>query len=104
LLKEDFWDTEESEAVLYPVRRIRMCKGSKVAPLTFFAKGIRDKSNETINGVRCCIDSARIESANAAIKHTQAKACGLFDAEYLFPKSRQIYLLRLRKRHTSERQ
>ncbi len=57
----------------------------------WFAKVIRDKFNEVVNGVRCLIDSARLESANAAIKRIQAKACGLADAEYLFLKLRQIY-------------
>lgn len=33
----------------------------------WFAKVIRDKFNEVVNGVRCRINSVRIESANAAI-------------------------------------
>jgi len=90
-----FWAKDENEAILRPLRWIRMCMGSKAAPLIRIAKGIRDKSNEIINGVRYGINSARIESANAAIKRIQAKACGLSDAEYLFLKLRQIYFLRL---------
>jgi len=46
---------------------------SKAAPLILFAKWIRDKFSEIINGVRYRSSSARIESANAAIKRTQAQ-------------------------------
>jgi len=63
--------------------------GARPPPLICFAKGIRDRSNEIINGVRYGINSARIESVNAAIKRLQAKACGLSGAGHLFLKMRQ---------------
>ncbi len=107
LLKEDFRlvfrAKDENEAVLRLIRWIRMCMESKSARLIRFAKGIRDKFNEVVNGVRCRINSARIESANAAIKRILAKACGLADAEYLFLKLRQIYFLRPQRRFKTPR-
>ena len=62
-----------------------------------------EQFNEVINGIRYRINSARIESANAAIKRIQAKACGLFDVRYLFLKLRQVYFLRLQRKHKTPR-
>lgn len=72
---------------------------SKVSQLKRFARGISEKFNGIINGIRYKINSARIESANAAIKRIQAKACGLFDMEYLFLKMRQVHFMRLQRLH-----
>lgn len=52
---------------------------------------------------RIRINSARIESANAAIMRIQAKACGLFDVRYLFLKLRHVYFLRLQRKHKTPR-
>ena len=68
-----------------------------------FARKISEQFNEVINGIRYHINSARIESANASIKRIQAKACGLFDVRYLFLKLRQIYFLRLQRKHKTSR-
>ncbi len=76
LLKEDFRlvfrAKDENEVVLRLIRWIRMCMESKSAQLIRFAKGIRDKFSEAVNGVRYRINSPRIESANAAIKRRRA--------------------------------
>ena len=72
---------------------------SKVKILRNFARKISEQFNEVINGIRYKINSARIESANAAIKRIQAKSCGLFDVRYLFLNLRQIYFLRLQSKH-----
>ncbi len=61
--------------------------------------GINEKFNEIINGIRYRINSARIESANAAIKRIQSKACGLFDMECLFLKMRQVHFMSLQRLH-----
>ena len=76
-----------------------MCMKSKVSQLKRFAKGISEKFNGIINGIRYRINSARIESANAAIKRIQSKACGLADMEYLFLKMRQVHFMRLQRLH-----
>ena len=76
-----------------------MCMKSKVRQLKRFAKGISEKFNGIIYGIRYRLHSARIESANAAIKRIQSKACGLADMEYLFLKMRQVHFLRLQRRH-----
>ena len=47
---------------------------SKVSQLKRFARGISQKFNEIINWIHCRLHSARIESANAAIKRIQSKA------------------------------
>ena len=41
-----------------------------------------------------------MESARAAIKRIQSKACGLFDMEYLFLKMRQVHFMRLQRLHS----
>ena len=71
---------------------IGMAVRSGVKQVERFARGIAHRYNEVINSIRYNINSARIESANAAIKRTQSKCCGLFDIEYLFMKLRQMYL------------
>ena len=59
-----------------------------------FARGIAERYNEVINGIRYNINSASIESANAGIKRIQSKCCGLIDIDYLFMKLRQRYISR----------
>lgn len=76
---------------------------SNVRILSSFARKISEQFNEVINGIRYKINSARIESANAAIKRIQAKACGLFDERYLFLKLRQVYFLRIQRMHKTSR-
>ena len=103
LLKEQFRQVfqtrDENTATLRLILWIKMCMRSKVKILRNFARKISEQFNEVINGIRYKINSARIESANAAIKRIQAKACGLFDVRYLFLKLRQIYFLRLHRMH-----
>ena len=103
LLKEQFrqiFQTRDvNTATLRLILWIKMCMKSKVKILRSFAKRISEQFNEVINGICYRINSARIESANAAIKRIQAKACGLFDVRYLFLKLRQIYFLRLQRKH-----
>ena len=103
LLKEKFREVfrskDENTAILRLILWIRMCMKSKVSQLKRFAKGISEKFNGIINGIRYRLHSARIESANAAIKRIQSKACGLADMEYLFLKMRQVHFLRLQRRH-----
>ena len=103
LLKEQFrqvFQTREvNTATLRLILWIKMCMKSKVKILRNFARKISEQFNEVINGIRYKINSARIESANAAIKRIQAKSCGLFDVRYLFLKLRQIYFLRLQSKH-----
>ena len=103
LLKEQFWQVfqtrEVNTATLRLILWIKMCMKSKVKILRNFARKISEQFNEVINGIRYKINSARIESANAAIKRIQAKSCGLFDVRYLFLKLRQIYFLRLQSKH-----
>ena len=107
LLKEQFRQVfqtrEENTATLRLILWIKMCMNSKVKILRSFARKIREQFNEVINGIRYRINSARIESANAAIKRIQAKACGLFDVRYLFLKLRQVYFLRLQRMHKTAR-
>ena len=97
LLKEKFREVfrskDENTAILRLILWIRMCMKSKVSQLKRFAKGISEK----FNGIRYRLHSARIESAHAAIKRIQAKACGLFDMEYLFLKMRQVHFMRLQR-------
>ena len=62
-----------------------------------------EQFNEVMNGIRYRINSAHIESTNAAIKRIQAKACCLFDLRYLFLKLRQVYFLRLQRKHKTSR-
>ena len=90
-------------ATLRLILWIKMCMKSKVKILRSFARKISEQFNEVINGIRYRINSARIESANAAIKRIQAKACGLFDVRYLFLKLRQVYFLRLQRMHKTSR-
>jgi transposase len=103
LLKEQFrqiFQTRDvNAATLRLILWIKMCMKSKVKTLRGFARKISELFNEVINGIRYRINSARIESANAAIKRIQAKACGLFDVRYLFLKLRQVYFLRLQRKH-----
>lgn len=68
-----------------------------------YARKISEQFNEVINGIRYKINSARIESANAAINRIQAKACGLFDERYLFLKLRQVNFLMLQRMHKTSR-
>ena len=107
LLKEQFRQVfqtrEENTATLRLILWIKMCMKSKVKILRSFARKISEQFNEVINGIRYRINSARIESANAAIKRIQAKACGLFDVRYLFLKLRQVYFLRLQRMHKTSR-
>ena len=103
LLKEKFREVfrskDENTAILRLILWIRMCMKSGVSQLKRFAKGISEKFNGIINGIRYKINSARIESANAAIKRIQSKACGLFDMEYLLLKMRQVHFMRLQRLH-----
>lgn len=103
LLKEQFRQVFQTRdvntATLRLILWIKMCMKSKVQKLRNFARKISEQFNEVINGIRYRINSARIESANAAIKRIQAKACGLFDVRYLFLKLRQVYFLRLQRKH-----
>ena len=107
LLKEQFrqvFQTKEvNTATLRLILWIKMCMRSNVRILNNFARKISEQFNEVINGIRYKINSARIESANAAIKRIQAKACGLFDVRYLFLKLRQVYFLRLQRKHKTSR-
>ena len=107
LLKEQFrqvFQTREvNTATLRLILWIKMCMKSKIKILRNFARKISEQFNEVINGIRYGINSARIESANAAIKRIQAKACGLFDVRYMFLKLRQIYFLRLQRKHKTSR-
>ena len=107
LLKEQFrqfFQTRDvNTATLRLILWIKMCMKSKVQKLRNFARKISEQFNEVINGIRYRINSARIESANAAIKRIQAKACGLFDVRYLFLKLRQVYFLRLQRKHKTPR-
>ena len=107
LLKEQFrqvFQTKEvNTATLRLILWIKMCMRSNVRILNNFARKISEQFNEVINGIRYKINSARIESANAAIKRIQAKACGLFDVRYLFLKLRQVYFLRLQRMHKTDR-
>ncbi len=107
LLKEQFrqvFQTKEvNTATLRLILWIKMCMISNVRILNNFARKISEQFNEVINGIRYKINSARIESANAAIKRIQAKACGLFDERYLFLKLRQVHFLRLQRMHKTAR-
>lgn len=80
-----------------------MSMRSKVNILRDFSRKISEQFNEVINGIHYQINSARIESANAAIKRILSKACGLFDVRYLFLKLRQIYFLKLQRMHQTSR-
>ena len=107
LLKEQFRQVFQTRdvntATLRLILWIKMCMKSKVQKLRNFARKISEQFNDVINGIRYRINSARIESANAAIKRIQAKACGLFDVRYLFLKLRQVYFLRLQRKHKTPR-
>lgn len=96
LLKEQFRQVFRAPDANIAMSRlstwIQMCMKSDIKELQRFAKGIASKFNEIINGIRYRINSAKIESANAAIKRLITKSCGIFDEEYLFLKLRQIYL------------
>ena len=98
-----FQTREVNTATLRLILWIKMCMKSKIKILRNFARKISEQFNEVINGIRYGINSARIESANAAIKRIQAKACGLFDVRYMFLKLRQIYFLRLQRKHKTSR-
>ena len=103
LLKEQFrqvFQTKEvNTATLRLILWMKMCMKSNVKFLRNFARKISEQFNEVMNGIRYRLNSARIESTNAAIKRIQAKACGLFDVSYLFLKLRQVYFLRLQRKH-----
>ena len=103
LLKEQFrqvFQTKEvNTATLRLIPWIKMCMKSNVKILRNFARKISEQFNEVMNGIRYRINSAHIESTNAAIKRIQAKACCLFDLRYLFLKLRQVYFLRLQRNH-----
>ena len=107
LLKEQFrqvFQTREvNTATLRLILWVKMCIKSKVNILRNFARKISEQFNEVMNGIRYKINSARIESANAAIKRIQAKACGLLDVRYLFLKLRQVCFLRLQRMHKTSR-
>lgn len=76
---------------------------SKVNIMRNYARKISEQFNEVTNGIRYKINSARIESANTAIKRIQAKACGLFDERYLFLNLRQVNFLMLQRMHKTSR-
>ena len=101
LLKEKFRvvlrSKDENTAILRLILWMRMCMKSGVSQLKRFARGISEKFNGIINAIRYRLHFARIESANAAIKRIQCKACGLFDVEYLFLKMRQMHFMRLQR-------
>ena len=67
---------------------------SGIPLLKRFAIGIADKFNGIMNAIRYGVNSARIESANAAIKRIMFRSCGLGDAHYLFDKLRQAFFRR----------
>lgn len=73
---------------------IKMSVASGIPLLKRFAIGIADKFNGIMNGIRYGVNSARIESANAAIKRIMSRSCGLGDSHYLFDKLRQAFFLR----------
>lgn len=56
--------------------------------------GIADKLNGSMNDTRDGGNSARIESANAAIKRIMSHSCGLGDSLYLFDKLGQVRFFR----------
>lgn len=78
LLKEQFRQVfqtrDENTATLRLILWIKMCMRSKVKILRNFSRKISEQFNEVINGIRYQINSARIESANAAIKRILSKA------------------------------
>ena len=98
ILKEQFRSIfqcdNEYGAVLSLVSWIKMSVASGIPLLKRFAVGIADKFNGIMNGIRYGINSARIESANAAIKRIMSRSCGLGDVTYLFNKLRQSFFLR----------
>ena len=106
LLKEQFRQVFQTRDVntasLRLILWIKMCMKSKVQKLRNFARKISEQFNEVINGIRYRINSARIESANAAIKRIPAKAWG-GDVRYLFLKLRQVYFMRLQRKHKTPR-
>ena len=65
-----------------------------IRQLERLARGIDERYNELISGIRYDINSASIESANAGIQRLQSKCCGLFDIDYLFMKLRRRYISR----------
>ena len=71
-----------------------MSVASGISLLKRFAIGIADKFNGIMNGIRYGVNSACIESANAAIKRIMSRSCGLGDPHYLFDKLRQAFFLR----------
>ena len=98
ILKEQFRSIfqcdNEYSAVLSLISWIKMSVASGIPLLKRFAVGIADKFNGIMNGIRYGINSARIESANAAIKRIMSRSCGLGDVTYLFNKLRQSFFLR----------
>lgn len=84
----------EYSAVLSLISWIKMSVASGIPLLKRFAVGIADKFNGIMNGIRYGINSARIESANAAIKRIMSRSCDLGDVTYLFNKLRQSFFLR----------
>ena len=72
LLKEQFrqvFQTKEvNTATLRLIPWIKMCMKSNVKILRNFARKISEQFNEVMNGIRYRLNSARIESTNAAIK------------------------------------
>ncbi len=79
----------QSAATLQPVQWLKMAVVSGVKQVEKFARGIADKFNEVINGVRYGVDPGRIESVNAGIRRNRSKCCGLFDIDCLFSKMRK---------------
>lgn len=49
--------------------------------------------NGVINGIRYKINSAKIESFHAGIKRIQSKHFVIYNIDYLFLKTRQIFFL-----------
>ena len=98
ILKEQFRSIfshlTEHEAMWQLSHWISMAVRSGIRQVERFARGIAERYNEVINGIRYNINSASIESTNAGIKRMQSKCCGLFDIDYLFMKLRQRYLSR----------
>jgi transposase len=98
ILKEQFRSifrcNNEYNALLSLISWVKMSVASGIPLLKRFAIGIADKFNGIMNGIRYGVNSARIESANAAIKRIMSRSCGLGDSHYLFNKLRQAFFLR----------
>ena len=92
ILKEPFRSIfsrlTEHEAMWQLSHRSSMAVRSGIRQVERLARGIAERYNKVINGIRYNINSASGESANAGIKRIQSKCCGLFDIDYLFMKLR----------------